>query len=147
MMQKTRFTKLLSLLLCTVLIAAMALTAAGCGKEEKPDADVVTIADGSVIGEGATEFALTVVDGEGKETKCTVKTDKTVVGEALQELNLIAGDMGDYGLYIKTVNGITADFDKDGTYWAFYIDGEYAMTGVDKTNITPGASYMFKVEK
>ena len=47
----------------------------------------------------------------------------------------------------KTVNGMTADYDKDGVYWAFYIDGEYAMTGVDATNITDGAQYAFRMEK
>ena len=45
------------------------------------------------------------------------------------------------------VNGITADYNVDGTYWAFYIDGEYAMTGVDVTDITAGSAYAMKVEK
>ena len=75
-----------------------------------------------------------------------VHTDKATVGEALLELNFIAGDDSEYGLYVKTVNGITADYDKDGVYWAFYINGEYAQTGVDSTNIAEGDSYSFKVE-
>ena len=76
-----------------------------------------------------------------------MNTDKTVVGEALLDTGIIAGEDGDFGLYVKTVNGITADFDVDGTYWAFYINGEYAMTGVDQTDITPGTAYAMKVEK
>ena len=63
------------------------------------------------------------------------------------ELDLIAGEDGEFGLYVKKVNGITADYDVDQTYWAFYINGEYAMSGVDKTTIAVGESYMFKVEK
>ena len=59
---------------------------------------------------------------------------------------MIAGDESEYGLYVKTVNGITADYDKDGVYWAFYVNGEYAQTGVDSTSITEGDSYSFKVE-
>jgi len=35
----------------------------------------------------------------------------------------------------------------DQTYWAFYINGEYASTGVDSTNIEEGSTYTFKVEK
>lgn len=62
------------------------------------------------------------------------------------ELGLIAGEESEYGLYVKTVNGITADYDKDGVYWAFYINGEYAQTGVDSTKIAEGESYSFKVE-
>ena len=61
-------------------------------------------------------------------------------------LELIAGDESEYGLYVKMVNGITADYDADGVYWAFYINGEYAATGVDSTPITEGESYSFKVE-
>ena len=76
-----------------------------------------------------------------------IHTDKTIVGEALLDLELIEGDMGDFGLYVKTVNGITADYDTDGTYWAFYVNGEYAMTGVDMTDIVDGDTYSFKVEK
>ena len=62
------------------------------------------------------------------------------------DVGLIAGEEGPYGLYVKTVNGITVDFDKDGKYWAFYVDNEYAMTGVDATDIKDDTSYAFKVE-
>ena len=71
-----------------------------------------------------------VVDKEGTETSFEIHTDKKMVGEALQECGLLEGEDGPYGLYVKTVNGITADYDVDQTYWAFYINGEYAMTGV-----------------
>ena len=56
-------------------------------------------------------------------------------------------DGAEIGEGSKTVNGMTADYAKDGVYWAFYIDGEYAMTGVDATNITDGAQYAFRMEK
>ena len=69
------------------------------------------------------------------------------MGDALLELKLIDGEESQYGLYVKTVNGVTADFDKDKEYWAFYVNGEYAMSGVDTTEIEAGATYSFKVEK
>lgn len=105
------------------------------------EADNVT-----VLGEGNVSFPLTVVDGDGNTTQFEIHTDKETVGQALLALELIAGDDGEYGLYVKTVNGVTADYDTDGKYWAFYIDDEYAMTGVDSTPITDGSSYTFKVE-
>ena len=71
----------------------------------------------------------------------TVHTDKDTVGEALLEHELIEGENGAYGLYVKKVNGITADYDVDQSYWAFYINGEYAMTGVDTTKIVEGDTY------
>ena len=140
--------KVLSFLLCIVLIAAMALGTIGCSDTTANDTTttVGTMENGKVYGEGSTEFTFTVVDTEGNETQATIKTDKTTVGEALLELGLIAGEDGDYGLYVKTVNGTTLDYDTDGKYWAFYVDGEYALTGVDSTEITAGSVYSFKAE-
>ena len=89
----------------------------------------------------------TVTDKDGNSKKFTVKTDSKTVGEALQAVEIIHGDMGDYGLYVKEVNGIVADYDIDGTYWAFYVDGAYAMSGVDTTDVVAGSNYEFKVEK
>lgn len=103
--------------------------------------------DVTVLGEGQTVFSFNVTDADGNETNFEIHTDKETVGEALLELNLIAGEDSEYGLYVKTVNGITADYDKDQTYWAFYVNGEYAQTGVDATNVTAGDTYSFKVEK
>ena len=92
------------------------------------------------------EFTFIVVDKDGKETPFTVATDKTYVGEALIDEGLIEGEEGPYGLYVKTVNGQTLDYDTDGMYWSFYVDGEYGLTGVDMTEIGPGTTYMFKAE-
>ena len=69
------------------------------------------------------------------------------MGEALLDQELIAGEDSDYGLYVKTVNGITVDYDTDGSYWAFYVNGEYASSGVDSTPVADGDTYSFKVEK
>ena len=151
-MQMKRSKKLTSLILCMVLIVAMALNTTGCNGSTGKDtasgvgAEYDAQADVSVLGTGSTEFSLTVVDQEGSETQFEIHTDKATVGEALLELGLIDGEESEYGLYVKTVNGITADYDKDGTYWAFYINGEYASSGVDSTEITEGESYSFKVE-
>ena len=34
-----------------------------------------------------------------------------------------------------------------GAYWAFYIDGEYATSGIFDTEIVNGATYTVKLEK
>ena len=101
----------------------------------------------TVLGEGEKQFAFLIVDGEGNETEFEIHTDKEMVGEALIELDLIKGEEGPYGLYVKIVNGIAVDYDKDKAYWAFYVNGEYAVSGVDNTEITEGDTYSFKVEK
>lgn len=148
-MQKTQMKKLLSLILCMVLIAAMALTATGCSDKNTQTAEITSASyeSGSVLGEGAVSFIFTVTDGEGKESIFEVRTDRETVGEALLDTGILAGEAGDFGLYVKSVNGITADYEVNGTYWAFYINGEYAMSGVDTTDVEAGATYSMKVEK
>ena len=139
-----------SRLLCSMLIVAMAFTSVGCDKnggKSSSDWDETTKISESVLGEGQTKFMFTVVDKDGNETDFEVHTDKKIVGDALQDVGLISGEEGEFGLYVKSVNGITADFDKDKTYWAFYVNGEYAVSGVDTTTIEAGATYTFKVEK
>ena len=127
--------KTLSFFLCMVLLAAVALGTTGCsGNKPEPTDDV------------EKTLTFTVIDPEGKETAFEIKTAKALVGQALMEAGLIAGEEGQYGLYVKTVNGITLDYEKDGMYWAFYVDGEYGLTGVDLTEITEGVTYTFKAE-
>ncbi len=150
-MQKKCSKKHLSFFLCIVLIVAMALCTTGCndgrdGKTLSESGQAGNAESGKTLGEGSKEFALTVTDQDGNETAFVIHTDQETVGEALLELDLIAGEESEYGLFVKTVNGITADYDTDGVYWAFYINGEYAQTGVDATAITEGDSYSFKVE-
>lgn len=139
--------KLISMLLCIMLVASLAVVSTGCANKAPAAPAAVTMTEGATLGKGATAFTFTVVDGEGKSVTVTVKTDKETVGEALVDLGLIEGEESEWGLYVKTVNGVTADYDTDGTYWAFYIDGEYAMTGVDATEINAGSTYTFQVEK
>ena len=162
-MKKTTLKRLLSYIVCSVLIAAVALFTTGCNDKETPslpdssrDETITSSVDKSsqnenttdvkVLGEGATVFNFTVTDVNGTETAFEIHTDKTKVGEALQGLGVIDGEEGPYGLYVKTVNGTTLDYDKDGKYWAFYINGEYGTTGADVTEIESGATYSFKAE-
>ena len=149
-MKKMQWGKLLSLVVCLVLIAAMALFTVGCSKQddtEQPNEPGTTQQDGTtVLGEGETTFLFTVVDGEGKETKFEIHTDEKMVGVALQNVGLIEGEPGPYGLYVMTVNGQTYSYEEDGKYWAFYVNDEYATLSADQTEITAGDQYTFKVE-
>ena len=152
MQMKLRNKKFTSLLLCMMLIVAMAFTTTGCNEKNNDDSQTTedtqnANSEVTVLGEGETKFSFIVVDKDGNETPFEIHTDKKIVGEALLELDLIAGEDGPYGLYVKTVNGITADYDTDQTYWAFYVNDEYAVSGVDTTEITDGDTYSFKVEK
>ena len=138
--------KWLAIIGCLVLIAGMALMSTGCGSKEEteaPAAESAQTAEVTVMGDGATVFQFSVVDLEENETKFEIHTDETTVGAALLKLGLIEGEDGPYGLYVMKVNGIEAIYEEDGSYWAFYENGQYGMTGVDLTDIDPSVAYSF----
>lgn len=144
-------------LLLPALAVTMLLCTTACATETKqPEASAVQPATATVAASGVWQTATYQEDqtfGDGKTTvqvevqaednavTFTVKTDKTTLGDALLEHNLIAGDQGEYGLYVKFVNGIEADYDKDGHYWSLCKDGGAVMTGVDATPIQNGDHY------
>ena len=132
----------------TVILALIFIVAlVSCDTVEKTGVwENATYRKDTEFGNGA-KTVVVEVKAEDQQITFTVKTDKDTVGAALLEHGLIAGEEGAYGLYIKQVNGITADYDVDQTYWSFYINGEYAMTGVDTTEITEGATYRLEYTK
>lgn len=138
---KNRFRSALSL----VLIAAMVLTFAGCGQKEIQENPETTQNQQENV-EKSFVFEVTDLNGTKKEFEVKYDTEKTV-GEALVNEGLISGEKGQYGLMVDTVDGQRYDYNKGGAYWAFNINGEYAMTGVDTTPIKDGEVYSFVATK
>lgn len=129
-----------------LFICIFSLVACGNSVDKAGLWENATYLQDTELGEGAK--AVTVeVKVEEQMVTFTINTDKKTVGEALVENKLVEGDQGAYGLYIKKVNGITADYDIDQSYWAFYINGEMAMTGVDSTDIDENAIYRLEYTK
>lgn len=143
-MKKSSLRKLLAIIGCMVLIAALALVMTGCGSKEETAAPTEAASAGvTELGQGATTFDFTVEDLDGTKTQFKIHTDETTVGAALLAVDLLKGEEGPYGLYVHEVNGIRAVYEEDGSYWAFYVNGEYGMTGVDMTDIEPDTAYAF----
>ncbi len=140
--------KSLSRILCLVLIAAIALFSMGCGDSGKTGevSSAPQSAEVTELGSGSTSFDFAVTYADKSVDRFKVFTDSEMVGDALKEVKLIDGEIGDYGLMVTTVNNVTVKYEDDGKYWAFYINGEYAMSGVDKTPIADENLYEFVVE-
>ena len=114
-----------------------------CAKApEKNLWETATYTEDTTFGEG-TKTIQVEVSAKEKSVTFTVNTDKETLGDALTEQNLISGRKASYGLYVTVVNGITADYDKNKTYWAFNKNGESMMTGVDGEKISGGEHYEF----
>ncbi len=133
-------TKLLSTVFALLLICSLAVGITAC-----KDASSTT-KDGTQAAK-QVKFTFTVVHKDGTEKSFEITTDKTNVGDALVAEGLISGDEEDYGLYVKVVDGETADYSVDASYWAFYIGDEEALTGVDSTPVTDGGTYSFRYTK
>ena len=138
---KKNFRSVLSL----VLVAAMVLMFAGCGQNQSEETPEPSQNQQDVV---EKSFTFEVTDLDGTKNEFQVKYDtETSVGEALVNENLISGEEGQYGLMVDTVNGQKYDYNEDGAYWAFYVNGEYAMSGVDTTPIKDGEVYSFVATK
>lgn len=121
---KTMTYRSIALALCALFFCAVL---GACGKDA-----------GSSGGEKS--FTLVVTHADGTVKNFDLHSDKEMLGEALSAEGLIEGEDGEYGLFVTTVDGETADSGAQ-QWWALSIDGEMATTGIDSTPITEGASY------
>ena len=126
------------------MILTLLFALASCSEENPWETAKYT--EDTSLGEGATTFTLIVEVLEHSVT-FTVNTDEKTVGDALLKLGVIEGVDSQYGLYMKKVNGVLADYDKNQRYWAFYINNEYASSGVDLTEIKNGETYKLVYSK
>ena len=126
-----------------VLLLALCLCLGACNTVKKTGLwEEATYLSDQTLGTGKKTITVEVT-AEEQTVTFTVKTDKETVGDALLDVGLIDGEEGPYGIYVKKVNGITADYDVDQTYWAFYVNGEMSMSGADTTAIDESAVYRF----
>lgn len=93
--------------------------------------------------QGSKAVTIEVTDNEGKITTYETKTDAEYLGEVFAEIDdlTVEGTEGDYGLYIDTVNGLTADYAEDGAYWSIYVNGEYGNYSADQQPVADGDVY------
>ena len=116
--------------LLTFAVSAFILS--GCGSK-KTEADSETV----------RQFTVVCVDAQGTEQHFELSSARKTLGEALRDEKMIDGEDGPYGLQLITVCGISADWTKDGAYWAIYIGDDYALYGVDGIEIVDGTVYKF----
>ncbi len=98
--------------------------------------------------EGTKAYVVEVVDKDGQKTEWTGKTDAEYLKDLMEEITADGfsydGYDSDYGFYITKINGIEADYDKDGAYWAIFVNDEYGSYGADQQPVTDGDTYRFE---
>ena len=134
----------------TVLFAfVICICVSACSQTSSGESDIwkaATYTSDTSLGEGEKAFELEVKAGV-KSVTFNVNTDADNLEDALTEYNLIEGEKGPYGLYVKKVNGITADYDIDKRFWSLCQNGTPLMTGVGDTEVKGGEHFEFIREK
>ncbi len=77
---------------------------------------------------------------EKVETKEEILSD---VITNIEDLKVITVD-SEYGEYITSILDIE---EGDNYYWSYYIDDEYAQTGISSCKVEDGKTYSFKIER
>ena len=90
--------------------------------------------------EGVKDFTVTVIHGDGSSKEFKYRTDAEKLGVYLEEQGLIDSEGADPGMF-HTVDGEKADWNVNQSYWAFYLNEEYAMAGIYDTDIENGMAY------
>ncbi|WFR56141.1 DUF4430 domain-containing protein [Anaerocolumna sp. AGMB13025] len=86
---------------------------------------------------GSKSITVEVKLDDGTSKSFDIKTDEEYLRGALEQIGLISGDESEYGLFVKTVDGRTAD-DSKQEWWCFTSQGETINTSVDQTPIKDG---------
>ncbi len=120
-------------ILSLLLVLALAISLCACSQAKTT--------------EGEKSFTVTVVHADGTSKDFSYTSDELYVGAVLQEDGLLEGEEGEFGLYVKVVDGEKAVYEEDGAYWGFYVNGEYAAQGIDLTPIEDGAVYKLEYTK
>ena len=94
------------------------------------------------LGDGEKTVEVTVEAGDASIV-LTIKTDKDTLSDAMKEHDLLVGENGLY----TTVNGITADWNKDQSWWMLCKDGEATSYGADDATVGGGERYSFVYTK
>lgn len=89
---------------------------------------------------GAKTVTINVVNSEGETKEYVVKTDAEYLRQVMDEAKgfTYEGVEDATSFMVMTVNGETADWSVDQSYWGFYINGEYCNYGINEQPVADG---------
>lgn len=94
--------------------------------------------------EGDKTINVAVVMKDGTSMTYSINTNKEYLRAAIETDGQIklSGDESEYGLFLKSVNGVTVSDDPTAQeWWCLTSNGEMLMTGMDTTVIKDGDKY------
>lgn len=124
--------RVLTLVLCLCLCLAVF---AGCGAQPQ-DGSVADSSASSV--EEKAQITVKIVFPDGTDKTLSISTDKEFLADALVDEGII--EYVEDGLY-TTVDGVTADFSADGSWWCLTKDGVMTNDGFNTQPIADGDKF------
>lgn len=90
--------------------------------------------------EGSKSITIQVVDDKQEKIIYELNTDAEYFRQAMEQTEglTFSGTESEYGMMVDTVNGIKADYNENGAYWGFYVNGEYCNYGIDTQPVLDG---------
>ncbi len=89
---------------------------------------------------GAKTVTLKVINSQGETKEYVVKTNAEVLRQVMDEAKGFEyeGIEDSTSFMVTTVNGETADWSVNQSYWGFYINGEYCNYGIKEQPVADG---------
>lgn len=99
--------------------------------------------------QGAKSVTIEVLDNNGNSIVYDVHTDAEYLRQAMKEAEGLefSGTESEYGMMVETVNGVTADYNVDQSYWGFFVNGEYSNYGIDTQPVKDGDAFRIVYSK
>lgn len=103
-----------------------------------------------VPAEGAKAITIEVVGKTEESTIYELRTDADYLRQAMEEAAeeglTFSGSESEYGMYVDTINGETADYSVDASYWSFYVNDAYCNYGIDSQPVNDGDAFKIVYE-
>ena len=93
--------------------------------------------------EGSKEITIEVINSKEESKVYKLTTNAEYLRQAMDEADglVYEGEEGPYGMSVYTVNGETADYNVDKSYWAFFVIGDYCPNGIDTQPVMDGDEF------
>lgn len=94
--------------------------------------------------DGAKSITITVSYQDGKTEDYSIKTDAKYLEGAMKDSKLTYKETDGMVLWI---NNVRADYNLDGAYWCFYLNGEMCNFGIKEQPVNDGDKFQIVYTK
>ena len=123
-------------LIAAVILVLSVFGLSGCQEKGTPADNGTSSAASETQDIKNVNFKIVYEDGTSKTIE--LKTEKSTLAEALVDAKVI--EYSNDGFY-TTIDGVTADYSKDGSWWCITKGGEMTSVGINDIVISDGETY------